>query len=125
MARAAGLRLREALAEFIAEFTGDTGTRRGSLRSAIPEDDREMVTAAQKLLGMVDGGSSTGADVRETAGSRARDRASQQHMPTRGGDQDTVSRAARTRAVEMMGGATNRSGGNAPDGGTTSEGGTP
>lgn len=77
MPNARGLRLREALDEFIRGFAGDTGSRRaGGINRRINDADRQLVESAQGLLGLLDGGSgSTAPEQRNTPGSRARDRA--------------------------------------------------
>lgn len=112
---ARGLRLREALDEFIRGFTGDTGTRRAGLRSQLTEGDRALIETSQSLLGLLDGSNgSTTAEGRDTPGAKARDRAA-----TGPRTMDSASQHART----LLGAAASNGSAGAPAGGGTNEGG--
>lgn len=75
MSNAAALRLRDALNDYVRSISGDTGTRRGSVRGAVNERDRKLVEQAQGLLAGLEGGGDTSPAGRNTPGSRARQRA--------------------------------------------------
>lgn len=84
MPNAQGLRLREALREYVDSYNGDTGTGRSTgTRRQIPQSDRDLVRSATELLASLDGGSPRGAEQRDTPGSRARDRVSREPGPSR------------------------------------------
>ena len=111
MPNAQGLRLIEALEEFIRVYEGDTGTRRGGLRSQIDPAARELVSTARQLHGTLTGTYGAGdATERDTPGSRAAKAAS-------AGEGSTG-----TRARELMGAMTGAGG--SPAGGGMNEGGT-
>lgn len=75
---AAGIRLRQALEEYVQSIAGDTGSRRsGGIRRQVNGTDRKLVDQANALLEAI-GGSPAASDTssRDTPGSRARDRVS-------------------------------------------------
>jgi hypothetical protein len=72
MPSAQGLRLIQALDDFIQSYTGDTGNPSGSLRSKIDPHITELVRAASELKGKLAGTyGASGGTSRDTPGSRA------------------------------------------------------